>query len=97
MLTLRMKSLQEHVEEENGMSKEHYYRHCTMYLPHARLVIGLLFDCPCLHLFSNPGNVAPHKRLRGGVRFVPEVPKNPSGKILRRVLREEAKKGNSKL
>ncbi|ORY66285.1 putative phenylacetyl-CoA ligase [Pseudomassariella vexata] len=35
--------------------------------------------------------VAPHKQLRGGVCFVDEVPKNASGKILRRVLREQAK------
>ncbi|XP_076450480.1 uncharacterized protein LOC143286697 [Babylonia areolata] len=32
--------------------------------------------------------VAPHKRLRGGVRVVDSIPKNPSGKILRRVLRQ---------
>jgi len=41
--------------------------------------------------------VASHKRLRGGVRFVDEVPKSASGKILRRVLKvraaEEEKKG----
>lgn len=36
--------------------------------------------------------VAPHKQLRGGIRFIEEVPKNPSGKILRRVLKEQAKK-----
>lgn len=36
--------------------------------------------------------VAQHKRLRGGVRFVDVVPKSVSGKILRRVLKEEAKK-----
>lgn len=35
--------------------------------------------------------VASHKRLRGGVRFVGEVPKSASGKILRRVLKEQAK------
>ncbi|OZJ04740.1 hypothetical protein BZG36_01805 [Bifiguratus adelaidae] len=33
--------------------------------------------------------VAPHKKIRGGVRFVSEIPKNPSGKILRRVLRDQ--------
>ncbi|KAJ5614148.1 hypothetical protein N7528_007802 [Penicillium herquei] len=33
------------------------------------------------------GKVAHHKRLRGGVRFVDEIPKNPSGKILRRLLK----------
>ena len=34
--------------------------------------------------------VAQHKRLRGGVVFVEEVPKSGSGKILRRVLKEQA-------
>ncbi|KAK8083295.1 hypothetical protein PG996_002076 [Apiospora saccharicola] len=38
------------------------------------------------------GKVAPHKQLRGGIRFIEKVPKNPSGKILRRVLKEQAKK-----
>ncbi|KAI2050096.1 hypothetical protein LOZ43_004989 [Ophidiomyces ophidiicola] len=38
------------------------------------------------------GKVAPHKRLRGGVRFVDEIPKSVSGKILRRVLKDQAKK-----
>jgi 4-coumarate--CoA ligase len=41
--------------------------------------------------------VANHKKLRGGVRFVDQIPKSVSGKILRRVLKkqaeEEAKKG----
>uniref|UniRef100_A0A2H8TDR8 Luciferin 4-monooxygenase n=1 Tax=Melanaphis sacchari TaxID=742174 RepID=A0A2H8TDR8_9HEMI len=32
-------------------------------------------------------NVSAQKRLRGGVRFVNSIPKNPSGKILRRVLK----------
>ncbi|KAK2150162.1 hypothetical protein LSH36_420g02030 [Paralvinella palmiformis] len=31
--------------------------------------------------------VAPHKKLRGGVQFIAEIPKSPSGKILRRILR----------
>ncbi|TKA74163.1 hypothetical protein B0A49_04642 [Cryomyces minteri] len=31
------------------------------------------------------------KRLAGGIRFVDSVPKNPSGKILRKLLREQAK------
>ena len=42
--------------------------------------------------------VAGHKRLRGGIRFVDEIPKSASGKILRRVLKvraeeEEERKG----
>ncbi|KAG9891608.1 acetyl-CoA synthetase-like protein, partial [Aureobasidium melanogenum] len=41
--------------------------------------------------------VAHHKKLRGGVKFVDQIPKSISGKILRRVLKaqaeEEAKKG----
>jgi acyl-coenzyme A synthetase/AMP-(fatty) acid ligase len=36
--------------------------------------------------------VAPHKKLRGGIRFVDQVPKSPSGKVLRRVMREQAKR-----
>lgn len=43
------------------------------------------------------GKVASHKRLRGGVRFVDEVPKSASGKILRRLLKikvqEEKERG----
>jgi len=33
--------------------------------------------------------VSAQKRLRGGVRFVNIIPKNPSGKILRRLLKSE--------
>lgn len=36
--------------------------------------------------------VARHKRLVGGVVFIDMIPKNPSGKIMRRELRERAKK-----
>lgn len=35
---------------------------------------------------------ANYKKLRGGVLFVEAIPKSPAGKILRKVLREEAKK-----
>jgi 4-coumarate--CoA ligase len=44
------------------------------------------------------GKVANHKRLRGGVVFIDEIPKSASGKILRRVLKnkvEEEEKGNT--
>jgi acyl-coenzyme A synthetase/AMP-(fatty) acid ligase len=36
--------------------------------------------------------VAQHKRLRGGIVVLDAIPKSPSGKILRRDLRERAKK-----
>ncbi|KAI2629844.1 acetyl-CoA synthetase-like protein [Hypoxylon sp. NC1633] len=42
------------------------------------------------------GRVAQHKRLRGGIRFIDAVPKNPSGKLLRRVLKEEARKEDAR-
>jgi 4-coumarate--CoA ligase len=35
--------------------------------------------------------VANHKRLRGGIVFVDEIPKSASGKILRRILKERSK------
>ena len=37
-------------------------------------------------------HLAPYKQLRGGVAFVDEIPKNAIGKMLRRELRERAKK-----
>lgn len=35
------------------------------------------------------GKCAKHKWIRGGVRFVEEIPKSPSGKILRRLLKKK--------
>lgn len=40
--------------------------------------------------------VAPYKRLRGGIRFVESIARNASGKILRRVLREQEQKAISR-
>lgn len=40
-------------------------------------------------------NVSQYKQLRGGVVFLDSIPKSPSGKILRRELREMAKKERS--
>lgn len=37
------------------------------------------------------GKVASHKRLRGGVKFVKDIPKSASGKILRRLLKDKLK------
>lgn len=35
--------------------------------------------------------VAKHKRLTGGIKFIQEVPKFPSGKIVRKVIKEWAR------
>ena len=43
-----------------------------------------------LHEWLNK-QVVPYKRLRGGIRFVEVIPKSAAGKILRRVLVEQAK------
>jgi 4-coumarate--CoA ligase len=37
------------------------------------------------------GKVSRIKRITGGVVFLDSIPKNPSGKILRKALREQAK------
>jgi len=42
-------------------------------------------------------NASSAKRLRGGVKFVDEIPRNPSGKLLRREMREMYKSSKSKL
>lgn len=39
---------------------------------------------------------ARHKWLKGGVRFIDVVPKSPSGKILRRLLRDQEKEARRK-
>lgn len=39
---------------------------------------------------------APYKWIRGGVEFLDEVPKSPSGKILRRLLRDKEKASRTK-
>uniref|UniRef100_A0A182FB05 Luciferin 4-monooxygenase n=1 Tax=Anopheles albimanus TaxID=7167 RepID=A0A182FB05_ANOAL len=43
------------------------------------------------------GRVSEQKQLRGGVRFVSQIPKTASGKILRRELRDSLKVGKAKL
>lgn len=42
-------------------------------------------------------NISYHKRLHGGVIFVDSIPKSPTGKILRRSLREKLHMPSSKL
>jgi len=41
-------------------------------------------------------NTVHYKQLRGGVKFVKEIPKNPTGKILRRMLKDQVKAGKIK-
>lgn len=41
--------------------------------------------------------MAKHKQLTGGVVFIDEVPKSPSGKIQRKVLREWAARDAKKM
>lgn len=47
-------------------------------------------------------NLSKYKWLRGGIEMVKEIPKNPTGKVLRRVLQDKyeeslKKKGKAKL
>lgn len=39
---------------------------------------------------------ARHKWLKGGVKFIDAIPKSPSGKILRRLLRDQEKEARRK-
>ncbi|KAG9315614.1 hypothetical protein JVU11DRAFT_3256 [Chiua virens] len=41
-------------------------------------------------------NKVPYKHLAGGVEFIEVIPKNPSGKLLRRVLRDQARELRTK-
>ena len=45
-----------------------------------------------VYLFVFADKVAPYKKLRGGVRFVSQIPKSSTGKILHRIMRDEMKK-----
>lgn len=52
-----------------------------------------LVTCAVINLFwvqHVADHKAPYKRLAGGVEFIDAIPKNPSGKLLRRVLRDKA-------
>lgn len=49
------------------------------------LTLCLIWDNICHFLISE--NVAPYKKLRGGVQMIESIPKTASGKILRRELK----------
>ena len=59
-------------------------------LPHARIVLqeGSAATEETIAAWVAE-HVAPHKKLRGGIQFVDVIPKTASGKILRRVVRDE--------
>ena len=40
---------------------------------------------------------APYKHLVGGIEFTDVIPKNPSGKLLRRLLRDKAKEARQRI
>ncbi|XP_060805024.1 uncharacterized protein LOC106129362 [Amyelois transitella] len=67
------------------------------------LPVAFVVRAPGAHLTDDElvayiaSKVSPAKHLRGGVVFVDEIPKNPSGKILRRELRQMLTKPKSKL
>ncbi|KAF2087405.1 acetyl-CoA synthetase-like protein [Saccharata proteae CBS 121410] len=62
-------------------------------VPRAYIVktAGIETTAEDIHMFMK-ARVSKTKQLVGGVRFVDAIPKNPSGKITRNVLREQAKK-----
>ena len=41
-----------------------------------------------VHSFLN-SRISPFKRLTGGISFVDSIPKSPTGKVLRRILRTQ--------
>lgn len=47
--------------------------------------------------FSIEDQLSKPKQLHGGVQFIDAIPKNASGKILRRILRDMIKNHKSKL
>ena len=46
----------------------------------------------CLIKNHKTERVAPHKHLRGGVKFIDSIPKTQSGKIMRKFLKESIEK-----
>ncbi|KIV78442.1 hypothetical protein PV11_10162 [Exophiala sideris] len=64
-------------------------------LPRAYIVLAQGYQADAklerdIHEWLNK-KIAPYKRLRGGIRFIDIIPKSAAGKVLRRVLAEQAK------
>lgn len=62
---------------------------CICVFIHEYYVYTFIYST-CIYIFVSE-RVSNPKQLRGGVRFVDSIPKTPSGKILRRVLRDRLK------
>ena len=60
-------------------------------LPRAYIVTSASVSEKDIHGFLNP-KVSVYKRLRGGVVFVNEIPRNHNAKIMRNVLKEWVEK-----
>lgn len=71
------------------------YRQPPPHLTEFNLV--LKFKLISAEAFSFAGKVAHYKQLKGGVQFVDMIPKSPSGKILRRQLKQAYGTMKSKL
>ncbi|CAH1786802.1 unnamed protein product [Owenia fusiformis] len=67
-------------------------------LPKAYVVLrpGTKLEASNISSFLS-SKVAPYKQLRGGVEFIDEIPRNATGKILRRVLKQQSKSHQSRL
>lgn len=73
------------------VASKHFFT--SIYFIPSNFIIEIYF-----HLISLIETASPAKRLHGGVKFIEAIPKNPTGKILRRVLRDYVtKKPKSKL
>ncbi|VDL73169.1 unnamed protein product [Nippostrongylus brasiliensis] len=51
-------------------------------------VVSQSIDEQRIHSFVNE-RLAPHKRLRGGIKFVDQLPRTSTGKLLRRLVKDE--------
>jgi len=63
---------------------------CSGEVPRALIVLRPKMECTEEEIYEYVSSrVAPYKRLDGGILFSTEIPKNPTGKILRKVLKEK--------
>lgn len=67
-----------------------YCMYIFIYITLYVFIFMFLYLCIYIYIFV-PERVSNPKRLRGGVKFVDSIPKTPSGKILRRILRDRLK------